>query len=360
MTIENRATLRDVSAPRRILIIGGTRFIGPPLVRSLVDAGHDVTLFHRGTTGADLPPTVAHVHGDRNDLFNYRNAMRRLAPDIVIDMVAYTRSDAAALVRTLRGVAGRLVVISSSDVYRARDRLFGIDPGPLEPTPLAETSPLRSRLYPYRTPGVAETDPKYRYDKVLVEQVVQQHGDLPATILRLPAVYGPGDFQHRTFEFLKRMEDRRDTILIGRAQLGWRWSRGYVENVAAAIALAATHPAATGRVYNVADERALTIEEWVEHIGRAAEWEGRIRGVPDENLPAHLRTEGMVWGQDWVVDTTRIRRELGYAEPVSLGEAFNRTIRWQHDHPLSVEPSQFDYAAEDVAIAHSDAVDRRR
>jgi uncharacterized protein YbjT (DUF2867 family) len=51
------------------------------------------------------------------------------------------------------------------------------------------------------------------------------------------------------------MEDRREAILIGHAQLGWRWSRGYVENVAAAIALAATHPAAGGRTYNWATSR---------------------------------------------------------------------------------------------------------
>jgi nucleoside-diphosphate-sugar epimerase len=359
MITENCATTLNVTAPRRILIIGGTRFIGPPVVRLLVRSGHEVTLFHRGTTEADLPPGVTHVHGDRKDLFEYQDAMRNLAPDVVIDMVAHTGSDADALVAVFRGVAGRLVVISSCDVYRTRDRLFGIDPGPPEPMPRAEDSPLRSHLYPYRTSGMAETDPKYHYEKILVEEIVQQHEDLPVTVLRLPAVYGPGDFQHRTFEYLKRMEDRRDAILIGESQLGWRWSRGYVENVAAAIALAATHPAAAGRVYNVGDEPTLTIKEWVEHIGRAAAWKGQIRGVPDGDLPAHLRTEGMDWRQDWVVDTGRIRRELGYVEPIGPGDAFDRTIRWQRDHSPPVDPSQFDYAAEDLALTHGCAVDGR-
>lgn len=244
-------------------------------------------------------------------------------------------------------------MISSCDVYRTRDRLFGIDPSPPEYTPSAEDSLLRSRLYPYRTSGMAETYPKYHYEKILVEEVVQQHMDLPATILRLPAIYGPGDFQHRTFEYLKRMEDRRDAILIGQAQLGWRWSRGYVENVAAAIALAATHPTAAGHIYNVGDEPSLSIKEWIEHIGRAAAWNGRIRTVPDGELPAHLGTQPMDWRHDWVVDTGRIRRELGYAEPVGHEEAFERTIRWQREHSPQFDDLQFDYAAEDAALAHS-------
>jgi len=66
---------------------------------------------------------------------------------------------------------------------------------------------------------------------------------MPARTYRQPfcdcRVYGPGDNQHRIFEYLKRMDDGRTAILLT-GPGGWRWSRGYVENVAAAIALAAT------------------------------------------------------------------------------------------------------------------------
>ena len=144
------------------------------------------------------------------------------------------------------GAVGRLVVISSSDVYRVRDRLHGLDNTPADPLPLTEDAPLRSRLYPYRT---TEDRPQYHYEKILVERAVLGNDSLPATVLRLPAVYGQGDFQHRTFKYLKRMDDQRPAILVNQDQLQWRWSRGYVENVAAAIALAATHPRAGGRIY---------------------------------------------------------------------------------------------------------------
>ena len=137
----------------RILIVGGTNFIGPPLVRQLVDRGHEVVVFHRGQTRAELPASVQHLVGDRHQLADHRDAFRRLGPEVVVDMIAYTEDDARGLVETFRGLARRLVVLSSGDVYRAYGRMLGTEPGPIEPTPLAEDAPLRSVLFPYRGQG---------------------------------------------------------------------------------------------------------------------------------------------------------------------------------------------------------------
>jgi nucleoside-diphosphate-sugar epimerase len=52
----------------RVLILGGTRFIGPPVVRCLVEQGHSVTVFHRGLSTAQLPLGVQSILGDRNNL----------------------------------------------------------------------------------------------------------------------------------------------------------------------------------------------------------------------------------------------------------------------------------------------------
>src|SRR5262249_25076602 len=85
---------------------------------------------------------------------------------------------------------------------------------------------------------------------------------------------GPRDPYHRTFEYLKRMDDGRAAVLLNDTRAGWRWSRGYVENVAAAIARAATDHRAAGRTYNLAEPQALPEAHWVRHIGRAAGWGG--------------------------------------------------------------------------------------
>lgn len=71
----------------RILVIGGTRFIGPRVARQLVEKSHQVTLFHRGRTEVNLPEGVGRIRGDRRDLATFVDEFRRLDPEVVLDMV---------------------------------------------------------------------------------------------------------------------------------------------------------------------------------------------------------------------------------------------------------------------------------
>ncbi|HEV8194135.1 MAG TPA: NAD-dependent epimerase/dehydratase family protein, partial [Ktedonobacterales bacterium] len=181
----------------RVLILGGTRFIGPYVVRRLHELGHEVTVFHRGQTSADMPPDIRQLLGDRRELERFSQEFAALAPDVVLDMFPFVERDARAVVAVMKGIAGRVVALSSQDVYRAYGRLLRVEPGPPDPPPLSEDAPLRERLYPYRqeTPR-AEDDPQRwqdDYDKIPVERVYLSEPDLPGTILRLPMVYGPRD-----------------------------------------------------------------------------------------------------------------------------------------------------------------------
>ncbi|MBF6589618.1 MAG: NAD-dependent epimerase/dehydratase family protein [Ktedonobacterales bacterium] len=339
----------------RIVVIGGTRFMGPEVVRRLRADGHDVTVFHRGETLGDLPPEVRHITGDRHRLADAASAFRRVAPEVVLDMIPFTEEDARGLMAAFTGLARRVVAISSQDVYRAFGRVNRFEPGPPDPRVLTEDAPLRERLYPHRgeTPR-AEGDPlRWRddYDKILVERVVMGEADLPGTILRLPAVYGPLDYQHRTFEYLRRMDDNRPAILLDAGLARWRWSRGYVEDVAHAITLAVTREQATGRVYNVAEPSALSMTEWIRAIGQAAGWHGEIVVARNDHLPTHLIAD-IETEQPIITASARIRQELGYVELVPREEAFARTVAWERANPpADSDPAAFDYAAEDAALA---------
>lgn len=344
----------------RILVIGGTSFMGPVVVNRLSEQGHTIAVFHRGKTEAHLPASVQHIHTDKDFRpiqfsSEHVQAFQQFAPDIVLHMLLLGEQDAQEAVNTFSGMARRLVIIGSQDVYAAFGRVNRKEPGPPDPLPITENSPLRTKLYPYRGEAPREpNDPQYWmdfYDKILAERILLNAPDLSATVLRLPAVYGPRDPQHRTFPFLKRMDDHRPTLLFDEHEAQWRWTHGYVENVGEAIALAVSSEKASGRIYNVGELHTFTQEEWVRQIGQAAGWQGRIVVVPQNRLP-----EQLLWGvnteQDIVVDSSRIREELGYVEPIPLDVAMQRTVAWERAHPpTEIDPKAFDYAAEDAVLA---------
>ena len=339
----------------RILLIGATGFIGSYVSPELQSLGHRVCVFHRGKSSVT---NAEQIIGDRRCLADNLTDFRRFAPDVVVDLILSSRVQAEQFMNVFRGLARRAVVLSSMDVYRAAGILHGTESGPLQALPLTEISEVRRNRQAYPAASVKALQNVFEwldeeYDKVSVEQTVQNDAALPVTVLRLPMVYGPGDRLHRLFPILKRIADGRRNLLFASDTAVWRGSRGYVENVAHAIAVAATSDQASGRVYNIAEPTTFTELEWAGLVAKAAEWQGNFVTLPDEKVPAHLRS-GNNLAQHWVADSQRIREELGYAELISLDEGLRRTIAWERQNPPSqVDSRQFDYDAEDKALAES-------
>src|SRR5215207_3639569 len=248
----------------RILVIGGTNFIGPHVVTALHRQGHDVTVYHRGLHEPGLPAAVRHIHSSRAAIpvLPFPSALSDPPPDVVLHMFPVGEDDTRAAIARFMGIARRIVAISSGDVYRAYGRLLGLEPGPPETVPLNEDAPVREALFPYRHAASGPTDWMYHYEKILVERVLYS-GRLPATVLRLPAVYGTGDPYHRFRPYIKRIQDGRPVILLEASQAVWRWTHGYVEDVAGAIAAVTLDDRAIGKVYNIGEAVAPTVEERV-------------------------------------------------------------------------------------------------
>lgn len=335
----------------RILVIGGTGFIGAHLVKLLLEENHKVAVFHRGETNFNSSRDIQNIYGERKNLSAFASDFKKFAPDVVLDMIPYTEQDALTLMNTFRNVTPRIVAISSMDVYAAYGRFRRSENGEPEAEPFDEDAALRSIFYPYRAYAQNAEDFVYHYDKILVERVLMNDAEIESTILRLPKVYGAGDKQHRTFEYVKRMLDGRSAILLDEEKYNWCWTRGYVENVAAAIALAVVSEQAVNRIYNVGEVTALTESEWVRSIGQAVGWNGEIVATPRKLIPRHL-VEDYNYQHNLAANTKRIREELGYDEPISHKEAVAQTVTWEQKHPpKKVETEKFNYTVEDLVLA---------
>lgn len=338
----------------RILVIGGNGFLGTQLVQELIQGGHDLALFHRSADGVPAPGVIQ-IQGDRNRLNAFEGEIRRFAPQVIVDMILSSGNQAETLAAFARSLNARVVAISSMDVYRAWGVLLGTESGGLEPMPITEDSPLRTgrRGYPPEMVKVMKSiftwlDPEY--DKIAVEQATMS-GGTANTVVRLPMVYGPGDRLHRMYGVLKRIDDGRPAIILPDDYAPWRGPRGYVENVAHAIALVATSDQASGRIYHVCEEPTSTELEWVKRIAAQTDWNGRFVLMPKQKTPQHLLMPFNI-SQHVVANSDRIRKELGFSELVKTDEAIRRTVEWERTHtPAGSSFHQFDYEAEDRALA---------
>jgi nucleoside-diphosphate-sugar epimerase len=338
----------------KVLLIGGTGFMGPSTARYLLQSGHQVTIFHRGTHAA--PAGVSEIVGDHHALEQYRADFERGRFDVIVDFILSSERQAQTVMNVFRSVAGRVVAISSMDVYRAMGLIHGTETGALQPLPLTEQSELRRNRNTYSPEAMAKVRAVYpwvddSYDKIPVEEVALGDRDLSGTVLRLPMVYGPGDPLHRFHYILKRIDDGRKFIIFSDDLAAWRTPRGFNENVGAAIALAATSDSAVGKVYNICEEPCFSELEWARKVADAVGWTGEFIVLPRDRAPQHLKFPARV-EQHLTATSRRIRHELGFSEPVSLLEALKRTIDWERaNQPEIPLYFPFDYAHEDDTLA---------
>lgn len=316
----------------KVLVLGGTGFVGRHIVQRLLSAGDEVLVAHRGSAEPDDFPDVPHLHGDRSS-FTGTGSFR---PDAVIDCCAQTAADVAAVHPHLPADA-HLVELSSQDVYRAyellRDGLEGV------PVPQDETAPLRERRYPYRGLGFDGVDEDY--DKLDVEPATLARG---GTVLRLSMVYGEHDPQRREEMVLRRVRAGRTRIPVGSG--GWLWTRLYAGDAAAAVDLALRTPAARGAVLNLGEAGTRPTIGWMRQVLAAAGHCAELVTVPDERVPDDLRfTRGRA--QHLLSSSRRATELLGW-HPSDPAGSVRRSVAWHLAHPPA-DPDP-DFSADDRAL----------
>ena len=179
----------------RILIIGGTAFVGRHIAQAATDQGHELTLFHRGKTGCELFPGASHLTGDRDEGLS---ALADGSWDATLDMCAYFPRQVRSLAAALGGRGGRYVLISSVSAYSAS-----------VPRNYDESGPLADIEDPEAT---EVTNENYGGLKVACEQVAAELFGPETTIIRPTYVIGQFDRSHRFTWWVDRLA-RGGTVL---------------------------------------------------------------------------------------------------------------------------------------------------
>ncbi|MBD5779432.1 NAD-dependent epimerase/dehydratase family protein [Pelagicoccus sp. NFK12] len=324
----------------KCLIIGSGRFIAPKLIEELVYAKHEVAILDQNPPPESVADRVTHIFGDKGSLAFYRDECLEFKPDIAVHLSANNGEEASAFLEVFQGQVAQTVVTSNTNVYLAHARLKGTEPGASLAVPINEESPLRNL-------GIGNEE---QGDKLDVEKIMGNSKD-PCTILRLPPVYGPNDFLRRFYPLLIRMIDDRPFVLLGASQASWRWTHAFVDDVAHAVALSVLNPGEKHRIYNVGEAKTPTMKERLEHLGTVFGWDGRVKVVSSVDLPDYLKTPGD-FSQDMLIDSSRIRHDLGYKELGDYYDGLAESVEWYRDNPpADMVGKTFNYSAEDAVVA---------
>ncbi len=291
-------------------LIGGGGFIGNALARAFLARNAEVVILNR--RGRCETPGVRALAVDRMNTDAMCAAVD--GADIAVDLIAYETQDTLAMLAGLGGRIGRYVLVSSVDVYAAFARVIGSEPGPATSAPLSETSPLRAKPFPFRGRGIGRED----YDKIPLERAALAQADLPATVLRLPMVFGPDDPRKR---FMAAAEAMRagSPLRLSPAHAAWRAAMIPVDNVGEAICLAAQSPAAVQRVFNVGPSAHPTWREWLCAYADAAGGALTLEEAPD------VSDGDADYSQHVIIDSSALRAATGWRDAVSVRDALAET-----------------------------------
>lgn len=280
-----------------VLIIGGSRFTGPAVIDRVAAAGNQLTIFNRGTHNSPTAADIEHVVGDRHDEAALRSLFETRSFDAIVDTCAHEPADVEPLLRS--GCSpDRYVCYSTAGVY-------------------SDHSTVPFREADHR--GESQFWGDYGASKAMLENRLFRAADetgFPATVLRFPYIYGPGNHLYREAALFDRVRSGRPVPVPADGQTLLQFV--FVDDVASAVEIVIQDDSqeSVGEAYNVAEPRAYTYTRLVEMVESLTESKTQtVRFDPPETAKAvfdlvpfgsrHLQMDVSKWMQfaDWEFTT---------------------------------------------------------
>jgi nucleoside-diphosphate-sugar epimerase len=225
----------------RILIMGGTRFIGVYLTKVLVERGHEVVLFNRGKKSAPLPG-LEQIHGDRSDPIQLKEKLADRNFDAIFDNNGRELSDTQPLVEIFKDKVKHFVYVSSAGVYLKSDQMPHIEGDPV--------------------------DPNSRHKGKHVTEAYLAESGIPWTSIRPTYIYGAQNYNDLEAWFFDRIVRDRPILIPGNGMHITQF--GHVKDLAVAMAQVLGNERAIGQIYNISGDRYVTFSGLAKACAQAA------------------------------------------------------------------------------------------
>jgi 2'-hydroxyisoflavone reductase len=257
----------------RVLVLGGTRFVGRAIASAAIEAGWDVTTFNRGRSGRSVNGTST-IHGDRTDPTGLAQLVDAGPWDVVIDTSGYVPRNVLTVAETLKDHTARYLFMSTVSVYAG----WPVDP-------LSEASSVLE--CPPDADGdfgedVEDGPTKYGYQKSGCEAAVRvTFGDTRSTVLRPGVIIGPYEYVGRLPWWLRRVAADGRIIAPGDPS---RTIQPVDVRDLAAFALRTCAGAETGTFNVTAPAGSATFGELLDACAEVTQTQPTFVWVPDETL----------------------------------------------------------------------------
>ncbi|ASC70421.1 NAD-dependent epimerase [Halomicronema hongdechloris C2206] len=224
----------------RILVMGGTRFIGVFLTRLLVDQGHEVVLLNRGNRPAPVAG-VEQIRCDRKDTDALKQALSDSRFDAIFDNNGRELQDTQPLIEIFRDHLQHFVYVSSAGVYQKSDQMPHIEGDAI--------------------------DPKSRHRGKFDTEVYLAEQGVPFTAVRPVYIYGPQNYNDLEAWFFDRIGRSRPIPIPGHGMA--LTQLGHVQDLARAMVAVLGNANAVGQIYNISGEKAVTLDGLARACARA-------------------------------------------------------------------------------------------
>lgn len=331
----------------KVLFIGGTGTISMAITKGLVEKGHDVYLFNRGSRNSELPKEVKFIRGDIN---NEAEAAEKLAEhsfDVVCDFIGFVPSQLERDFRLFNGKTRQFMYISSASAYQK----------PLADYKITESTPLANPYW------------QYSRDKIACEEFLMKmyrENGFPVTIIRPSHTYDERSIpvgahgKNGSWQVVKRMLEGKPVIVHGDGTS--LWTMTFNSDFAKGFIGLMGNVHAIGETYHITSDESLTWNQIYQSLANALGVEYKPYYVPSDFLHAVSDYDfrgGLIGDKSnsVVFDNAKLKRAVpDFVATIRHDVGVKKAVEYVLSHPeCQVEDPEFDAWCDKVITALENA-----